>query len=76
MLYVPALTAMKDFHYNDPLRSLGAENTYNELPQELLDRQVFNLFPQEQYTRTRKLAETATSTTPPIQGGTLGDLFS
>ena len=64
MFYVPAFNTMKDFHYNDPARSLGA-NTYNELPQELLEPQVPHLFPQEQHTRTRKLAEATTSTTSP-----------
>jgi len=53
-------------------------NTYNELPQELLDPQVPHLFPQERYTtRTFKLAKVATSTTPPITNiVTLGDHFS
>jgi len=34
-------------------------------PQELLDPQVPYMFLQEQHTRTRKLAEAVTSTTPP-----------
>ena len=65
LLYVPAFTAMKDFHYNRSCKITRYCNTYNGLPQELLDPQVPHLFPQEQHTRTCKLVEDATSTTPP-----------
>jgi len=51
LLYVPAFTTMKDFTIIDPARS---RNTY-KFSQEILDPQVFHLFPQEQYTRTCKL---------------------
>ena len=50
-------------------------NTYNELPQELLEPQIPHLFLQEQYTtRTCKFAEAATSNSS-IQSKTLSDHF-
>ena len=64
LFYVPAFTVIKNFHYNKSRKITRCRNTYNELPQELLNPQVPHLFPQEQHA-TRKLVEAATSTTPP-----------
>jgi len=52
LLYVPAFTTMKDFYYNRSRKITRYRNTYNELPQELLDLQVSHLFLQEQHTQT------------------------
>jgi len=49
LLYVPAFTAMKNFHYKRSRKITWCRNTYNELPQELLDSQILHLFPQEQH---------------------------
>jgi len=49
LLYVPAFNTMKDFHYNRSLKITQCRNTYNDLPQELLDSQVSHLFSQEQH---------------------------
>ena len=57
LLYVPAFTTMKDFHYKWSHKITRCHNTYNELPQKLLDPQVSHLFSQEQHARTRKLVE-------------------
>jgi len=77
LLYVLAFNTMKDFHYNQSRKIIWCHNTYNEVPQKLLDPQVPHLSQQEQHTRTHKLADVAISTTPPnTMVGTLGDLFS
>ena len=70
LLYIPAFNIMKDFHYNQSWKITQYRNTYNELPHELLDSQVPHLFPQEQYTRTRKLTEAATSTMRSLKNST------
>ena len=71
LLYVPAFNTMKNFHYNQSCKITRCHNTYNELPQELLDPQITHLFPQEQHTHAHLPAEATRLQFPNQRGGTL-----